>query len=189
MRRSSELFFASTNRHKFAEAKEILSSFGIRLSFLKLEAVEIQSDSLFEIARQKALDAYSKCKKPVIIEDDGLFINSLGGFPGPYSSYVFKTIGNSGIIKLVKKDRRAEFCAIISYCDKTKRPKQFRGVTKGTISKKPRGRGWGYDPIFVPEGKTKTYGEMTEKNTISHRYRALKKFATWYQNRRQSSGR
>ncbi|HXG13947.1 MAG TPA: RdgB/HAM1 family non-canonical purine NTP pyrophosphatase [Candidatus Nitrosotenuis sp.] len=188
MPQSSELFFASSNRHKYEEAKEILSYYGIRLKFLKFEAVEIQSDSLFEIARKKALDAYSKCKKPIIIEDDGLFINSLGGFPGPYSSYVFKTIGNSGVIKLVKKDRRAEFCAIISYCDKTKRPTQFQGVTKGTISKKPRGRGWGYDPIFVPRGKTKTYGEMTEKNTISHRYRALKKFATWYQNRPKSSG-
>lgn len=176
----SELFFASSNRHKFEEAKEILSSFGIRLKFLKFRAVEIQSDSLFEIARKKSLDAYSKCKKPVIIEDDGLFIDSLGGFPGPYSSYVFKTIGNAGVIKLVKKDRNAKFCAIISYCDGKKRPIQFKGITKGKIASRQRGKGWGYDPIFVPKGKTKTYGEMKEKNTISHRYRALKKFARWY---------
>lgn len=189
MPQSSELFFASTNQHKFEEAKEILSSYGIRLKFLNYKTIEIQSNSLFEIAKQKSLDAYSKCKKPVIIEDDGLFIDSLGGFPGPYSSYVFKTIGNAGVIKLLKKDRRAKFCAIISYCDKTKQPMQFQGVTKGAISKKPRGGGWGYDPIFVPKEKTKTYGEMTEKNTISHRYRALKKFAIWYQNRPKSSGR
>lgn len=180
MQQSYDLVFASSNKHKFEEAKEILSSYGIRLKFFKFNAAEIQSDSLFEIARHKALDAYSKCKKPVIIEDDGLFINSLGGFPGPYSSYVFKTIGNSGIIKLIKKDRKARFCAIISYCDMKKRPLQFEGITNGSISAKQRGKGWGYDPIFVPKGKTKTYGEMSEKNTISHRYRALQKFAIWY---------
>ncbi len=180
MQQSYDLVFASSNKHKFEEAKEILSSYGIGLKLFKFNAAEIQSDSLFEIARHKALDAYSKCKKPVIIEDDGLFINSLGGFPGPYSSYVFKTIGNSGIIKLVKKDRKARFCAIISYCDRKKRPLQFEGITNGFISSKQSGKGWGYDPIFVPKGKTKTYGEMSEKNTISHRYRALQKFAIWY---------
>ena len=180
MLKSYDLVFVSSNVHKFEEAREILGLYGIKLRFFKFNAVEIQSDSLFEIARKKALEAYSKCKKPVIIEDDGLFVKSIGGFPGPYSSYVFKTIGNSGIIRLVKEDARAEFCAIVSYCDESKRPVQFEGVTKGRISTRPRGRGWGYDPIFVPNGKTKTYGEMREKNTVSHRYRALTKFATWY---------
>jgi XTP/dITP diphosphohydrolase len=166
------------------EAKEILGNRGIRLGFFKFNAVEIQSDSLFVIARKKALDAYSKCKKPVIIEDDGIFVKSLNGFPGPYSSYVYDTIGNAGVVRLVKNDRSAKFCAIISYCDRRKKPAQFEGITKGSIPKRPRGKGWGYDPIFVPQGKTKTYGEMSEKNTISHRYRALEKFATWYSKKR-----
>ena len=67
---------------------------------------------------KKAQDAFSKLKKPVIIEDDGLFINSLDGFPGPYSSYVFKTIGNKGILNLLKNNRKAKFVSIITYCDK-----------------------------------------------------------------------
>lgn len=183
MRKSFDLLFASSNIHKYKEVREILGKYGISVGFFKFCATEIQSDSLSKIARKKALDAYQKCKTPVITEDDGIFVKSLNGFPGPYSSYVYDTIGNLGIVNLVKKDRRAEFCAIISYCDGKTKPVQFVGTTKGSIPKKPRGKGWGYDPIFVPRGKTKTYGEMGEKNTISHRYRALEKFATWYLHR------
>lgn len=188
MRRSYDVTFVSSNRHKYAESQEILQSFGIRLGFLKSDLLEIQSDSIYDIARQKALNAYAKCKRPVIIEDDALAVRSLAGFPGPYSSYVFKTIGNAGVASLVKGDRRAHFSAVIAFCDKSRRPVLFEGVTHGKISKKPRGDGWGYDPIFIPSGKTRTYAEI-EKNTLSHRYRALAKFASWFANRQRSSGR
>ena len=86
----SELYFASSNKHKYQEAKSILKSFGIPLHFFKIELEEIQSNSLSEIALKKSTQAFQKLKKPVIVEDDGLFINSLEGFPGPYLSYVFK---------------------------------------------------------------------------------------------------
>jgi XTP/dITP diphosphohydrolase len=188
MRRSYDLLFASSNKNKYREAKEILSEFGIKLGFLRFSPVEIQSDSIGEIAKQKVLDAYKKCKFSVIVEDDGLFIASLGGFPGPYSSYVFKTIGNVGIINLVKKKRKADFVSVIAFCDRHKKPMLFEGKTKGKISTRLRGKGWGYDPIFIPHGKNKTYAEMSQKNTISHRYNALKKFARWYSGKQQSSG-
>ena len=118
MHKSFDLFFVSSNNHKYLEAKKILDSFGIKLGFFKSNLEEIQSNSLKEIASKKATDAFSKCKKPVIIEDDGLFVDSLEGFPGPYSSYVFKTIGNKGILNLVKNNRKAKFVSIITYCDK-----------------------------------------------------------------------
>ena len=102
MQQLFDLFFVSSNNHKYQEAKSILDSFGIKLGFFRLNLEEIQSDSLKDIALKKARDAFSKCKKPLIIEDDGLFINSLNGFPGPYSSYVFKTIGNKGILNLTR---------------------------------------------------------------------------------------
>ena len=103
MHKLSNLLFVSSNIHKFKETKEILDSFGIPIQFFKLNLVEIQSNSIKEIAIKKAQDAFSKCKKPLIIEDDGLNIDSLDGFPGPYSSYVQKTIGNKGILNLLKK--------------------------------------------------------------------------------------
>jgi len=179
MRKSFDLYFASSNKNKYSEAKEILSGFDLALGFFEFAPVEIQSNSILEIAAKKSLDAFRSCKKPVMVEDDGLFIPALGGFPGPYSSYVFKTIGNAGILNLVKSERAAEFHSVISYCD-GKRPVLFRGVTKGVISKKQKGEGWGYDPIFIPEGKSKTYAELEDKNAVSHRYKALGKFARWY---------
>ena len=100
MQQLYDVIFASSNTHKYKEADKILAEFGIRLGFFQTELVEIQDDSLSKIALQKSLNAYEKCKKPVIIEDDGLFIDSLSGFPGPYSSYIFNTIGNNGICLL-----------------------------------------------------------------------------------------
>lgn len=180
MQEWDDVYFVSSNKHKYVEAKEILSSFGIKLGFFEAKLVEIQSNSLSEIARAKALDAFSKCKKPIIIEDDALVIQSLGGFPGPYSSYVFDTIGNKGVILLTKRNRTAKFYATISYCDSKEKPILFGGITPGKIATKISGKGWGYDPIFIPQGRTKTYGQISDKNTLSHRYRALAKFASWF---------
>ena len=101
MQQSSELFFASSNNHKFEEAQRILSNLGLEINMFKTTLEEIQSNSMNEIAKRKALDAFRKIKKPVIIEDDGLFIESLDGFPGPYSSYVYDTIGNKGSMRLL----------------------------------------------------------------------------------------
>jgi XTP/dITP diphosphohydrolase len=179
MQQSHDLFFVSSNNHKYQEAKIILDSFGIKLRFFKSNLEEIQSNSLDDIASKKAQDAFSKLKKPVIIEDDGLFINSLGGFPGPYSSYVFKTIGNKGILNLLKNSRKAKFVSIITYCDK-KTLQSFNAKLDGVISKFQKGKGWGYDPIFIPKNSKNTFAELNNKNELSHRFKALKKFSNWY---------
>jgi len=175
-----DVLFASSNIHKYEEAEKILAEFEIKLEFFKTDLMEIQSDSLSEIALKKVLDAYDKCKKPVIVEDDGLFINSLSGFPGPFSAYVFKTIGNNGILKLIGSNRTAQFRAVIAFCDSNKEPVFFESNVFGQISKNIQGKGWGYDPIFIPENQNNTYAELAEKNNLSHRYQSLKKFARHY---------
>ena len=194
MPKSYNVLFASSNIHKYEEAKKILDKFGIKLGFFQTELVEIQDDSLSKIALQKAENAYDKCKKPVIIEDDGLFIDSLSGFPGPYSSYIFDTIGNNGILKLVGDNRDAQFVAIIAFCDSSNEPTLFESSVAGTISKNIRDGGWGYDPIFIPKNQTrpalppfsfKTYAELDNKNKLSHRYESLKKFASWFNSKRE----
>ncbi len=179
MHKSFDLFFVSSNSHKYQEAKSILDSLGIDLGFLKSNLEEIQSHSLNTIAMAKAKNAYSIFKKPIIIEDDGLFIDSVDGFPGPYSSYVFKTIGNKGILNLLKNNRKAKFVSIITYCDKTIL-QSFEGKLNGRISKTQKGKGWGYDPIFIPNNSKKTFAELNNKNELSHRYKALRKFSKWY---------
>ena len=179
MDKLSNLFFVSSNTNKFKEAKEILASFGISIQFFKLNLKEIQSNSIKEIATKKAQDAFSKCKKPLIVEDDGLNIDSLDGFPGPYSSYAHKTIGNKGILNLLKQNRNAKFISTITYCDKNGL-ESFEGKLDGTISKSQKGKGWGFDPIFIPKNTKKTFAQLNDKNIISHRYKALKKFSNWY---------
>ena len=134
---------------------------------------------------QKALDAYDRCNKVVIVEDDGLFIDSLSGFPGPFSSYVFKTIGNNGILKIIGNNRDAQFRAIIAFCDSKKEPILFESKVVGKISENVQGTGWGFDPIFIPEKQNKTYAQLAEKNKISHRYESLKKFANWFRNKQE----
>jgi len=183
MLQSYDVLFASSNKNKYLEAKKILEVFGISLGFYKCTLLEIQSDTLEEIALQKIYHAFKQCQKPVIIEDDGLFIDTLKGFPGPYSSYVFQTIGNNGILKLLNIKRNASFRSIIAYCDSVNGELLFKGKINGKISKHLKGKGWGYDPIFIPSGKSMTFGEMVDKNNISHRYKALKKFANWFQNK------
>ncbi len=189
MLKSFDVLFACSIRNKLREAKKILSNNQIKLHFFKSQLQEIQANSLEKIATKKAADAYNKCKKPVIVEDDGLFIESLNGFPGPYSSFVFNTVGNKGILKLVKTQRNAVFQSVIAFCNKKNNIILFKANLKGKISKNPRGKGWGYDPIFIPDGKNETYAMIRNKNEISHRYKALKKFSNWFVRKRVSSDR
>jgi len=109
--------FVTTNLHKFEEAKNVLTSFDISIAKLDVEAVEIQDDQLENIAKYSALDAVKNCGLSVFVEDAGLFIDALKGFPGPYSKFVFQTVGVNGILKLMSgvKTRNAHFKSVICY--------------------------------------------------------------------------
>ena len=182
MQQLSELSFATSNENKFQEAERILSNLGVQINFFKTTLEEMQSDSLSDIAQQKAIDAYNRIQKPVIIEDDGLFIESLNGFPGPYSSYAYDTIGNKGIMNLLGNSevRHAKFVSIIAYCDESLNPKLFESSIPGKISSSIEKGGWGYDPIFIPAGESKTYANIPNKDRLSHRASSLKKFSDWF---------
>ena len=177
---SYDVLFVSSNKHKFHEAKNILTKHKINLGYTKETLKEIQADSIKEIAAQKVDDAFRRIHKPVVVEDAGLFIDSLNGFPGPFSAYVFKTIGNSGILRLVKSNRKANFQSVVAYCDNKYGVVLFGAKVEGRISKISKGKGWGYDPIFIPKGYPKTYAMLSNKNEVSHRYKSLKKFANWF---------
>ena len=179
----SDLAFVSSNPNKYREAEAILESFGVGIEFLRHGLSEIQSDSLEIIASAKALNAFSKFARPVLVEDAGLFIDSLGGFPGPYSSYVLDTLGCKGILALTGPDRAARFVSVVAYCDGNG-VKSFDGQVRGTISESERGNGWGYDPVFIPAGSEQTFAETDAKDEISHRRLSLQAFTRWYLNRR-----
>ncbi len=182
---SRELMFATSNHHKFAEVRAILGDRGIPVAMRAMALREIQADTLEEIAAEKVREARRLVDGPVIVEDTGLFIDELRGFPGPYSAYVFRTVGNPGILRLLEDaaDRRATFKSVFAYGDAGGSVKCFGAEAPGTMALTCRGEGWGYDPIFVPDNASgRTYGELgDDKNRLSHRRAALEKLARWVQ--------
>lgn len=179
------IYFATSNENKFYEAKSILEEYNISIERSNLKRIEIQNSDLVEIAVYALNEASKKGVYPILIEDSGLFIKAYNGFPGPYSSYIYKTLSLNGILKLMRNDenREAEFKSVIAFSRIPHNINTFSGITLGNISYEPRGKyGFGFDPIFIPKGSKKTFAEMplSEKNELSHRASAFKQFAEWY---------
>jgi XTP/dITP diphosphohydrolase len=147
--------------------------------------IEIQSETLEEIASYAAEEAANRLGLPVVAEDAGLFIDELNGFPGPYSSDVFKRLGNKGVLKLMEtvSRRSARFSSVAAFCAPKSRARCFAGTVVGHIGLRPRGAGgFGFDPIFIPsKGDGRTFAQMTvkEKNRLSHRAVAFRKLSKW----------
>lgn len=156
-----EITFVTGNWAKILSARQVLEPLGFKVNQVKMETIEIQNDNLEEVAAYSAKWASDKLKTSVIKNDSGLFIESLNGFPGPYTHYVDDTLGEDNILKLLDgiENRNAYFKEVIAYCEYGKEPVTFTGITKGTIAKKKSGTyGWCWDFIFIPEGETKTLG-------------------------------
>lgn len=172
------LRFVTTNPGKLREAREYLPH---QVEQFDYDYVEIQSNELATIAEHGAEEAFHAADDPVFVEDSGLFIDPLGGFPGPYSSYVYTKLGIERVWQLAQEEaspRRAVFRSVIAYCD-GQTLKTFDGSVQGRIVA-PRGDGgFGYDPIFEHNGQTFAELPAEEKNAVSHRGRALAKFAAW----------
>lgn len=206
--------FVTTNPGKVQEAREYLG----RVEQVEFDYLEPQTDDVREVAAYGARAAYNHLDEPVIVDDTALTIEAFDGFPGPYASYVYDTLGPERVASLALEEetRSAAFRGVIAYCDgepfeATPEPvddgrrgqdlaatdregatvddqvdggavpvKLFEGVVPGRIVE-PRGEGgFGYDPIFEYDGKTFAEMDTEEKNAISHRGRALARFADWY---------
>lgn len=175
----SKICVVTGNKHKFKEISEIAKEYGIELEMCEGFKLEFQASDLEEIVLKSVMLAYIYLNRPVLVEDAGLFIEALNGFPGPYSNYVYRTIGIAGILKLLSdvENRRACFKSSVALVHNN-RVFISTGKVCGTISRTPRGSGgFGFDPIFIPEGETRTFAEMSihEKNLYSHRAKAVKK--------------
>ena len=158
-----------------------MAGHGYELEHLDAAYPEIQADTLEETIVPGLTWLVSKYDRPVMIDDSGFFVDALKGFPGVFSSYVFKTIGCEGILRLMegRPDRSARFECCIGFMAPGDEPSITKGVAKGTVSHEMRGSGgFGYDPIFMNEGHTKTYAELDveEKNKVSHRGKAIESF-------------
>ncbi|MHA1687355.1 MAG: XTP/dITP diphosphatase [Candidatus Heimdallarchaeaceae archaeon] len=178
--------FVTHNEHKYLEASKLAVEYNIEVMWVNFEYEEIQDDDPETIAKQSCtilLKEKFSIDGPFFLEDAGLFIEALNGFPGPYSSYVYKKIGNKGILKLMEnqENRKAYFKSVVAaYFGGDIH--LFKGISWGEIAFQTHGeKGFGFDPIFIPEqlaetDEPKTFAEMnTEtKNLYSHRQKALR---------------
>ena len=173
----TEVTFVSTNPGKYREVRALLAPYGIRAGWRKRNLPEPQADSLEEVVAAK-LAAVRDIPGIVLVEDSGLFIPALHGFPGVYSAHFLRLWKFGPILELLEhRDRRAFFRTVAGVRNGPRRA-MYRGEVLGTIARAPAGRnGFGYDPIFIPTGWRRTLAEASveEKNAVSHRARAFQK--------------
>ena len=180
------LVFATNNAHKLEEIRAILGNIIEILSLADIHChadIPETADTLEGNARQKSRYVYEHYGLDCFADDTGLEVESLGGAPGVYSARYANGQGHdsqANMNKLLKEmeeknDRKAQFRTIISLIEKGEE-RQFEGIVKGQITREKRGEsGFGYDPIFQPDGYETTFAELGSdiKNRISHRARAV----------------
>lgn len=172
------IYFVTGNKGKFIEASGIFGDLIQR----DIGYTEIQADTLEEVAAFGMKEVLQREQGPVMLEDAGLFIEALAGFPGVYSAYAQKTIGNEGILRLMKgvEDRRAFFKSVVAYAEPGQETRMFVGDVHGQIGFEARGtKGFGYDPIFYVGERSLGEMELEEKNRISHRAKSMKFLKEW----------
>lgn len=168
-----------------SKAEQLSWHLGVELNHMAAEIPEVQSLSLAEVVEHKAKAAYKVARGPVLVEDTSLVFHALGKLPGPLIKWFLQELDNEGLCRLLDKysDRSATASVLFGYFDGNKLS-TFEGQVEGTIALQPAGsRGFGWDPIFIPAGYDKTWGEMTkeEQSDTSMRRIALGKLETFLQ--------
>lgn len=190
-----KLVFATHNAHKLEEVRHMLAGVSVELvgaGEVGAPDVEETGQTFAQNALIKALAAYRYTGMPALADDSGLCIEALGNAPGVYSHRFASQHGDFPAVfdeinrQLAGKTREAFFECVMAVVFSEEESYVFRGVVRGTLIENPRGAdGFGYDPIFVPNGYTETLAQMgaEAKNKISHRYLALKQVQEFLKNR------
>ncbi|MFQ5526147.1 MAG: non-canonical purine NTP pyrophosphatase [Thermoanaerobaculia bacterium] len=172
-RRVDGAVLVTGNENKVLEAERIC---GFPIRHVEADLPEIQSASLAEVTREKAAEAWHRLERPVIVEETGLELASMNGFPGPLVKWMLEAIGPVGIARTAAglEDARARAVCIVAYHDGAE---YFAGEgrTDGELVLPPRGEhGFGWDSVFRPEGEERTYAELGDqkKDEVGHRGRA-----------------
>lgn len=173
---NKKLLIATGNKEKVKEVEDILE---IPLEFVDIDIDEVQSMDLEYVANKKANEAFKILKRPVMVDDVGVFIDAWNGFPGPFAKFLLSAYGNKKLLKLLEdeKNRKVIVRSVVAYHD-GKKVYTFLGEVEGSLAYEEKGiDGWGFDPIIIPKGGTLTYAQMgsKKKNQLSHRRRAIDK--------------
>ncbi len=191
------IIFVTSNDGKLREFRKRLEPLGYTVEQRDIGYTEPQVTTMDEVVEYGLEQLMTRVEHPVVIDDSGIFVHHLKGFPGVFSAYAFRTVHYTGILKLLEgvEDRSAHFETVIGFGEKAANGiivyRIFRGEVHGTITGAPRdgGFGFGYDPIFIPDGHEKSFAEMEpeEKNCISHRGRALDKLVEFLKSRQMDN--
>ena len=195
---NKKITYLTTNPHKVEEANKFFKEkygFNIEIVDPDFEIIEIQAKTCVEVAAFSAKYAADKLGKPVLKSDTGVYIEALGGLPGPYNSYFDKQIGVEKFLELFKNETnraaRLEHC--FAYCEPEQEPIIFSGGSNGTIGHESKGtRGRWHSKFFIPNGETETLSELQEKdyeNEATYWGTAIDDFAKWYKKNKLKGGR
>lgn len=185
----TEIVFASHNAGKIKEIKALLAPLGYEIADeVKLSDVDETGTTFAENALLKARAAFKETEKPSIADDSGLCVHALNNEPGVYTARYAEKMGGyekafKNLLTRTKEDRSAHFSCVIAYVD-DKTEQIFEGRVDGILVEPQEGNeGFGFDPIFKPNGYDKTFACLPSdiKNTISHRARALQAFLAFIQ--------
>lgn len=169
------IHFITGNKGKFEEAKAILDG---EIEQLDIDLPEIQELDPHKIIEAKLKAAFEHHSGEMIVEDGGVYLEALGGFPGPLIKWYWQALGPQKIFEVCEKlgNNMARIQVIIGY-SKGQDIKYFEGEMTGKVVAPTGAEGFGWDVVFVPDGYDKTFAEMdvSVKNSISHRRQALDK--------------
>lgn len=176
--------FVTGNQNKLKEMQAIVGD-TVFVESVKIDLPELQGATPDDISKAKVRLAFEKVGEPVLIEDTSLCFEAMGGLPGPYVKWFFDTLGNEGLVKMLHDfpDKSANALCIFAYWDGVmESPILFKGITSGEIIMPIGNSGFGWDPIFKDVDSGLTFGQMDaeQKNTISHRKKALDKLKEYF---------
>ncbi|MBW4654655.1 MAG: non-canonical purine NTP pyrophosphatase [Kaiparowitsia implicata GSE-PSE-MK54-09C] len=164
-----DFLFVTHSRHKLAEAERYM---GRKLKHFGLDLPELQSVDVEEVAVHKVKHANHVLKRPVLVDDTGLYIDAWNGMPGALVKWFMQRVHDQGICDMMRQFevRSARAKTVLATCDETL-INVYIGVVEGSIASEPRGDGYSWETIFIPYGHTKTLAEMTddEKDPVSVR--------------------
>lgn len=183
-----ELYYVTGNTGKFQEVSTFIqrTDKSIQLNQIDLDVPEIQTLDHLGVAIDKAKQAWKILRKPLLVDDAGIYFEAYHRFPGSLTKFVLEGIGFKGILKLVQDDHRAYFLIYLVYIDGENSYQVFEGRCDGKIIEPQviqANPGLPFDDIFVPNGYEKTYTEVkktTKIDDLNYRIMALQRFLAWY---------
>ena len=179
-----DIYFVSSNKHKISEIQTLLNSSDIQIHAVSEKINEIQSTDMEEIVTNKALKAFQKIGRPILVEQTGLLIKDFGNLPGGLTQIFWASLKAEKFSEIFSKIGSAEVTAktVLGFCD-GKRIHTFEGEVDGHIVYPPRGNSeFQWDCVFEPLGYNKTFAELgAQKNEISMRKIATEKFRKYWE--------